>query len=146
LIDAELARSLGQATAALRQARYVVALTGAGVSVESGIAPFRGPGGLWTKYGEPIPLDFKRFMADPRAWWETRMTDERENRRPEWKGFERAQPNAAHHALARLEAAGVLRHLITQNVDGLHARAGSRQVTEIHGNRYKLRCLDCGER
>jgi NAD-dependent deacetylase len=123
-----------------------VALTGAGVSVESGIAPFRGPGGLWTKYGDPSPLDFRRFMADPAAWWENRLTDERENRRPEWRDFDLAQPNPAHHALARLETLGVLHHLITQNVDGLHQRAGSRSVTEIHGNRYRLRCTGCGVR
>ncbi|MSQ27429.1 MAG: hypothetical protein EXR51_04735 [Dehalococcoidia bacterium] len=146
MLGPDLARTLDLAAAAVRQARYVVALTGAGVSVESGIAPFRGPGGIWTKYGEPSPLDFKRFTADPRAWWESRVADERENRRPEWKDFERAQPNPAHIALARLELTGVLRHLITQNVDGLHARAGSRRITEIHGNRYRLRCLDCGER
>ena len=139
-------QALAKAVAALKSARYLVALTGAGISVESGIAPFRGPGGLWTKYGEPSAQDYQRFLADPKAWWEARLEDERSNRRPEFKAYDAAEPNPAHHALAALETHGVLQHLITQNVDGLHHRAGSQALTEIHGNRYKLRCLECGAR
>jgi len=119
---------------------YVTALTGAGVSVESGIPPFRGPGGLWTRFGEP-PMDgYRRFLADPKRWWEERL------KRMEGgltQSIFRAQPNPGHHALAELERLGVLKALITQNIDDLHNKAGSRRVLEIHGNIYKLRCIEC---
>ena len=125
-------------------AEYVVALTGAGVSVESGIRPFRGPGGLWTERGEP-PMDgYARLLADPKAYWENRLRPRRRG------GFGRsltdARPNPGHHALAEMEEMGLLKVLITQNVDDLHNRAGSLNVLEIHGNRTKLRCLSCNAR
>lgn len=123
-------------------AEYVVALTGAGVSVESGIRPFRGPGGIWTERGEP-PMDgYRRLLADPKAYWERRV-------RPGRRGglsMGDAEPNPGHHALAEMEEMGVLRALITQNIDDLHNRAGSRNVLEIHGNRTKLRCVSCNAR
>ncbi len=141
----ELEPQLTRAAEALVSARYVVALVGAGISVESGIPPFRGAGGLWTKHGQP-PLDgYQRMLADPAAYWEGVLA-----RRETDDGFTRAireaTPNAAHGALARLEALGVLKHLITQNIDNLHFEAGSVSVTEIHGNRTKLRCITCGGR
>jgi NAD-dependent deacetylase len=125
--------------------RYVIALVGAGISVESGIPPFRGKGGLWTKHGEP-PMDgYQRFLADPAEHWrqmlERRATDDEFSR-----ALRDARPNAAHVALARLESIGVLRHTISQNIDNLHFEAGSLAVTEIHGNRTKVRCIDCGAR
>jgi len=124
--------------------RYVIALTGAGVSVESGIRPFRGPGGLWTEHGEP-PMDgYRRFEADPKGYWEERLDPAR--MRMFGDSFEAARPNAGHHAFAELEAMGILRALITQNIDNLHAEAGNRRVLEIHGNRLKLRCIRCGSR
>ena len=134
---------LEQAAQAMVRSRYVVALTGAGVSVESGIAPFRGPGGLWTKYGEPDMRGYERFIADPKAWWETRLSGEDVRNRPELRGFEDARPNPGHYALAELEQMGILRYLITQNVDDLHYQAGNHRVAEIHGNRRKLRCIGC---
>ena len=137
---------LRRAAEALLSAHNLAALTGAGISVESGISPFRGPGGLWTKYGEPDKRDYQRFLADPKAWWETRLADEAQQRRPELRSFDAARPNPAHVALAQLEQMGILQRLITQNVDGLHLQAGSRNVTEIHGNRYQLRCIACGSR
>ncbi len=138
--------ALDQATRAIARSRYIIALTGAGVSVESGIAPFRGPGGLWTKYGEPDMRGYDRFLADPKAWWQARLSGEDTRNRPELRGFEDAQPNPSHYALAQLEQLGVLRHLVTQNVDNLHYAAGSVRVSEIHGNRTKLRCIGCGQR
>ena len=138
--------ALDQATRAIARAQYVIALTGAGVSVESGIAPFRGPGGLWTKYGEPDMNGYQRFLADPKAWWEARLSGEDARGRPELRGFDNAQPNPSHYALAELEQMGVLRCLITQNVDNLHYAAGSLRVAEIHGNRTKLRCIACNGR
>lgn len=134
-----------QAAAALiLSADYVVALTGAGVSVESGIPPFRGPGGLWTKYGEP-PMDgYRRFLADPKGYWEERLKPKR--RRRMGTSILEARPNPGHYALSEMEGMGLLMTLITQNIDNLHTAAGSRNVLEIHGNVHKLRCIGCGAR
>lgn len=123
---------------------YVVALTGAGVSVESGIRPFRGPGGLWTEYGEP-PMDgWRRFLADPKAYWEQRLNPTK--RRRTGISIHEARPNLGHLALAEMEGMGLLRAVITQNIDNLHFAAGSHKVLEIHGNVHKLRCVECGAR
>jgi NAD-dependent deacetylase len=134
-----------RAAAIIRQARHVVALTGAGLSVESGIPPFRGPGGLWTKHGEPPMNGFQRFLADPAAAWRERLSPTGPMREL-WNTLQAATPNPGHHALARLEAMGVLRCLITQNIDNLHRAAGSVRVAEIHGNVLLVRCLDCVSR
>jgi len=139
--------AIAEAAERVRAAEHVVALTGAGLSVESGIPPFRGPGGLWTKHGEP-PMDgYQRFLRDPVAAWRARLDPEKEP----WlqalvETLGRAEPNAGHHALAALEADGVLACTITQNIDGLHAAAGSRALAEIHGNHTLLRCLECVRR
>src|SRR5438270_2807546 len=139
------ADALERAAECLARARYAIALTGAGLSVESGIPPFRGPGGLWTKHGEP-PMDgYQRAMADPTKHWRE-MLARRAGDDEFVRAIREARPNAAHHALARLEAMGVLKHTISQNIDNLHFEAGSVSVTEIHGNRTKLRCIDCGAR
>jgi NAD-dependent deacetylase len=122
--------------------RYVIAMTGAGVSVESGVPPFRGPGGLWTKHGEP-PMDaYQRFLADPKGYWEERLKAPSEI----VLALARAQPNAGHAALVELERIGLLRHLITQNIDNLHRAAGHQRISEIHGNAQLLRCISCGQR
>jgi NAD-dependent deacetylase len=128
---------LGQAAAALRKARRVLALTGAGVSAESGVPTFRGPEGLWRQFRPEDLATPQAFARDPGLVWE-------------WYGWRREKiagcaPNAAHHALAALDrrAPGFL--LATQNVDGLHARAGSARMLELHGNLWRLRCTGCGE-
>jgi NAD-dependent protein deacetylase/lipoamidase len=141
----DLNTHLDRAAAALLRARYVIALVGAGISVESGIPPFRGKGGLWTKHGEP-PMDgYQRFMADPAAGWRDMLARRATN--DEFShAIASAQPNAAHHALARLEEIGVLQHTISQNIDNLHFVAGNVAVTEIHGNRTKVRCINCDAR
>ena len=133
-----------EAAALVLSSNYLVALTGAGVSVESGIAPFRGPGGLWTKYGEPPMNGYRRFLADPKGYWEERLGPRK--RRRLGVPIDEADPNPGHFALAEMERMGLLRVLITQNVDNLHFVAGNRNVIEIHGNSYKLRCVDCGSR
>jgi len=136
---------LDSAANALASARYAIALVGAGISVESGIPPFRGAGGLWTKHGEP-PMDgYRRAMEDLRGYWES-MLARRQSDDEFTRAIREARPNPAHFALARLEAMGVLKHTITQNIDNLHVEAGQLAVTEIHGNRTKLRCIDCGAR
>lgn len=141
-LDAQIAR----AAAAVREASHGVALTGAGLSVESGIPPFRGPGGLWTRYGEP-PMDgYQRFLRDPAGAWRERL----QPTAPWAKGLAAtlaaAKPNPGHLALAELERLGYCAGLITQNIDDLHRQAGSRNLLEIHGNHFLLRCIECGTR
>lgn len=132
-----------RAAEAVVRAKYPIALTGAGMSVESGIPPFRGPGGLWTKHGEPPMNGFQIFMADPRKGWEDRLKPRYEEL---WKPLRVAKPNPGHYALAELEKLGVLRFLITQNVDDLHRQAGTKALAEIHGNYKLIRCLECNAR
>lgn len=134
-----------EAARCLVDAAYAIALTGAGLSVESGIPPFRGPGGLWTKYGEPPMNGYERFLADPKRAWEERLAPNGPMREL-WKALEAAAPNPGHTALVDLEACGVLRATITQNVDDLHRQAGSRHLLEIHGNATLVRCLGCRQR
>jgi NAD-dependent deacetylase len=133
---------LAAAAACVARARYAIALTGAGLSVESGIPPFRGPGGLWTRHGEP-PMDgYQRFLANPRKAWEERLNPAGPMREL-WEALAAAQPNAGHTALVELEERGLLRCIITQNVDNLHRLAGSRRLLEIHGNATLIRCIAC---
>ena len=142
-----LTQAVEEAARLLVMSPYVTALVGAGMSVESGIPPFRGPGGLWTRYGEPPMNGYQLFQEDPKAWWERTRQDENQGHRREMRrSIEQAQPNPGHYALVDLEQLGVLRYIITQNVDNLHLKAGNRGVAEIHGNRTKLRCIDCNLR
>lgn len=141
-LDAEIARAAGL----LRAARSCVALTGAGLSVESGIPPFRGPGGLWTRYGEP-PMDgYQRFLHDPVKAWRERLNPTEGWARGLRDTLAAARPNPGHAALAALEKHGLLDCVITQNVDDLHRQAGSRRLLEIHGNHRWLRCIECHRR
>ncbi|OGL19458.1 MAG: NAD-dependent deacetylase [Candidatus Rokubacteria bacterium RIFCSPLOWO2_12_FULL_71_22] len=123
-------------------AERIVALTGAGISTDSGIPDFRGPQGVWTRNPDAERLaTLQHYVADPdvrRRAWQSRLHS------PTWT----AQPNAGHRALVTLERLGKLETLITQNVDGLHQRAGSSpaRVVEIHGTMHQVACLDCGER
>lgn len=122
----------------LRSGR-TVALTGAGISVESGIPPFRGKGGLWEKVD---PMEFghiEMFERDPAKVWQILIRDLK-------SVIDRAEPNDAHAGLAKLERMGLLEAVITQNVDGLHQMAGSSDVVEFHGNAAWQRCMDCGTR
>ena len=133
-------KALIQRTAeALVQAQSAVALTGAGVSIESGIPPFRGPGGLWEKMDPFEVAHIDAFRRNPEKVWKLLL-----------KGMQAflvsARPNAGHTGLARLEEWGYLRAVITQNVDGLHQAAGSRDVIEFHGSFAWQRCMDCGSR
>jgi len=141
-LDAEIERAAG----VISQARRSMALTGAGLSVESGIPPFRGPGGLWTKYGEP-PLDgYQRFVADPASAWRERLHPTAPWAKALRDTLAAAKPNAGHRALAELERIGRCSSVITQNVDDLHGQAGTRNLLEIHGNHRLLRCIGCMRR
>lgn len=121
-------------------AKRVVVLTGAGMSTDSGIPDFRGPQGVWTRNPAAEKLsDIRYYVADPeirKASWQSRLTH------PAWG----AEPNAGHLALVSLERRGKLHALITQNIDGLHLRAGNSPdlVIEVHGNVHKAMCLSCG--
>ncbi|MBI1886585.1 MAG: NAD-dependent deacylase [Chloroflexi bacterium] len=140
-----LAEAVEEAARLVVASSHVVALVGAGLSVESGIPPFRGPGGLWTKYGEPDMRGYERFVSDPKQWWEERISGSAAYRELV-ESLSQAQPNPGHHALKELEDLGYLKHIITQNIDNLHQVAGSHNITEIHGNRTKLRCITCNSR
>ena len=115
-----------------------VALTGAGISVDSGIPAFRGTQGLWEKYDPAEYAHIDAFLANPAKVW-TMLEQMAEI-------IAMAQPNPAHNGLAELERMGHLNAVITQNVDNLHQRAGSRNVVEFHGNGNTLVCLSCGRR
>jgi len=130
---------LGKVAGWLRHAHYVTALTGAGISTESGIPDFRGPQGVWTKNpAAEKTATLQYYMADPevrRLAWQNRVKSEM------WT----AAPNPAHHALVDLERADSLHALVTQNVDGLHHAAGQSPeiVVEIHGNVRDAKCMSC---
>ncbi len=126
----------------IASARKVVVLTGAGISTDSGIPDFRGPQGVWTRDPQAERLaDLRYYMSDAevrKASWRARL------QHPAWG----ARPNAGHLALAALERCGRLHALITQNIDGLHLRAGNspERVIEVHGNLHRAMCLRCGWR
>ncbi|MDJ0789217.1 MAG: Sir2 family NAD-dependent protein deacetylase [Myxococcota bacterium] len=146
VLDDVLDGQIAQAASLVSGARSVVALTGAGLSVESGIPPFRGPGGLWTKYGEP-PMDgYQRFLADPAEAWRERLEPKEGWAKGLRDTLAAAKPNEAHLALMEMERLGQLDALITQNIDDLHLQAGSKSVLEIHGNHRLLRCTGCHTR
>jgi len=120
----------------VRQHRRLFVLTGAGVSADSGIPGYRNENGEWKRRAPVMLQDFLRSAAARQRYWARSMIG--------WPLIARAQPNAAHHALASLETAQRLHLLVTQNVDGLHQRAGSTGVIELHGNISGVICLDCG--
>ncbi|HLZ69077.1 MAG TPA: Sir2 family NAD-dependent protein deacetylase [Dehalococcoidia bacterium] len=129
----------------LHRARYAIALTGAGLSKESGIPTFRGEGGLWTRDGEPPMNGYQIFLRDPADHWRRRI-DPGASSNELGEAIERAQPNPGHVAFAELERLGYLRAVVTQNIDNLHRLAGSERLLEIHGNRTLLRCIGCEAR
>lgn len=124
-----------RAAEAVKNARRVIASTGAGMSVESGIPDFRGAGGIWSKYPPEEYATIHAFVKNPAKVWKLwyELGDQ----------FSGCQPNPGHLALARLESAGRLHAIITQNVDNLHQAAGSRRVIEYHGNSRRLVCVAC---
>ncbi len=130
--------SIERAAELLLAARSGVALTGAGVSAESGIPTFRGTGRLWSQYDPVKVASIDNFLRDPSVYWTVAK-----ERGP---AVLAARPNAGHDALAGLENAGHLVALVTQNTDGLHQDAGSRHVIELHGSGRTVQCLDCGAR
>ncbi len=128
--------SLAEAAEVYRQARHPVALTGAGISVESGIPDFRSEGGLWTVFRPEEYATIEAFTRTPEKAWRLY--------RALGRNLIDKQPSPAHIALFGLESAGRLAAIITQNIDGLHSRAGNHEVLEVHGEHQHLHCLACG--
>jgi NAD-dependent deacetylase len=127
---------LKEAALAWLSTRVPLALTGAGISVESGIPDFRSSSGLWTRYSPDEYATMEAFLDDPvKVWHFFRALG---------ATLEGARPNKAHFALAELEREGRLAHIITQNIDGLHEMAGSRSVLAMHGSQSRLQCIHCG--
>ena len=135
-IRRDITRDIPKAREMIRDASRIFVLTGAGISAESGIPTFRGEGGLWQSYRPEELATPMAFRRDPKLVWE-------------WYDWRRslianAEPNTGHLALVQLENEKEGFSLATQNVDGLHQRAGSRNVLELHGNIWKLQCTGCG--
>ncbi len=126
---------LAEAVDTFKAAVHPVALTGAGISVNSGIADFRSPGGVWTIFSPDEYATLDVFFKTPQKAWKLY--------REMGKGLLGKKPNQAHHVLAEFEQRGFLKGLITQNVDNLHQAAGSKNVLEIHGDHQHLQCLHC---
>ena len=122
----------------IRERQPCVVLTGAGISTESGIPDFRSPTGIWARYDPMEYAEISAFRRDPVKVWEFYAL--------RFDMLKRADPNDGHRALAALESRGFVRAVVTQNVDGLHARAGSREVVEVHGSIRSASCLACGTR
>lgn len=126
------------------KSKHAIALTGAGMSTESGIPDFRGPNGIWTKNPDAERQAYEsyfKFQRDPKAYWIERMTE------TSWLAdLIHARPNPGHLALAELEKMSILKCIVTQNIDNLHQKAGSRRVLDYHGNISLLRCYSCDTR
>ncbi|UCF99217.1 MAG: NAD-dependent deacylase [Spirochaetaceae bacterium] len=138
--DRQLETRITELVALVRSSRYLVAFSGAGISTESGIPDFRGPQGIWTKMR---PIELQDFLQDPtarREYWRRKIES--------YPQMLDAEPNAGHRALARLFEAGLLKTMITQNIDGLHQKAGipEDRVIELHGSNAYIACLECRKR
>jgi NAD-dependent deacetylase len=126
-----------QVAALIIRQQPCVALTGAGISAESGIPTFRSKGGLWDKFDPTVYASIDVFHQDPSKYWSIRGEFIR--------NYDDYRPNPGHMALAELESVGLLRRVITQNIDGLHGKAGSRSVTEVHGSLREILCVRCSK-
>lgn len=128
-------RNIEKAIEKIKNAKHVTAFTGAGISVESGIPPFRGANGIWGKY-DPKVLELSYFFQNPEESWQVIKTIF-------YEFFGKSSPNNAHIWLAETEKQGLLKAIITQNIDNLHQEAGSKNVYEFHGNSKTLVCTKC---
>jgi len=133
-----LNRDLLQAIKVIKESKHLTAFTGAGISVESGIPPFRGTNGIWNKY-DPDLLELNRFFQNPEKSWLF-------IKEIFYNFFSDAEPNPAHLLLSNLEEKKILKSVITQNIDHLHQKAGSKNVIEFHGGSGQLICISCGKK
>jgi len=136
MISQDIKNKLYQAVELIKNSSHTTAFTGAGISVESGIPPFRGKNGLWSKI-DPVFLDTSYFYKYPEKSWKL-IKD------IFYDSFAKAKPNDAHYVLAELEDKGLLDVIVTQNIDDLHQKAGSKEVIEFHGTYQRLVCTNCG--
>ena len=136
-MNGNLDKKIKDAAEMIKNANNVTVFTGAGISVESGIPPFRGEEGLWSRY-DPIILDLRYFYSSPKEAWIA-------IKKLFYDFFGQAEPNYAHIAVAQMEEAGMVNAVITQNIDNLHQAAGSRNVYEYHGTLKTLTCTKCGK-
>ena len=127
---------ISKAVSLLNSSNKTIALTGAGVSTESGIPDFRSKGGLWSRFDPAEYGTLGAFRRDPVKVWQMLA---------ELVEIVDAKPNPGHQAMAKLEALGLLTGIITQNIDGLHQEAGSKNVIELHGSVHRNYCMDCGK-
>lgn len=127
--------NIDRAAEIIKLSKHTTVFTGAGISVESGISPFRGVGGLWNKY-DPGYFEIDYFLSHPEHSWQL-------IKEIFYEHFGRARPNAAHICIAALEEKGYVKAVITQNIDNLHQEAGTKTVYEFHGNSQSLSCLHC---
>ncbi len=128
----------------LIKSNHAITLTGAGCSTESGISDFRGPNGIWTKNPEAerkANQSYAKFQQNPKEYWKDRMAGA-----SLLGDLTNAVPNSGHYALAELEKMGILKCVVTQNIDNLHQKAGSEKVLDYHGNISLLRCASCDTR
>ena len=135
LMEKSLLKRISEAAQSISESKHLVAFTGAGISVESGIPPFRGVDGLWSKY-DPQVLELGYFHQNPYESWVV-------IKEIFYDFFGKAKPNKAHTALASLEQMGLLKSVITQNIDDMHQKAGNTIVHEFHGNSQKMVCVNC---
>jgi NAD-dependent deacetylase len=135
LLNLEEQKKIRHAAKLLFKSKNAIALTGAGISTESGIPDFRGDSGIWKKYKAEIYGDFQSFMKDPTKFWEMAQDIA--------PTLFKAEPNPGHFALAELENMDLLKAIITQNVDELHQKAGAVIVYEVHGNINRFNCFGC---
>ncbi len=143
MIDAALDRALKDAAALFRRSHYAVALTGAGLSAESGIPTYRGTGGVWTRFGEPTIDGWDLFCQDPEAWWKISI-EHRVGGSEFSEAIDRAVPNPAHYAMAELEHMGRLAHVITPQPGDPIRSKGRRRGREGRGTRSRGRCWSGG--
>lgn len=129
----------------LLNSKYAIALTGAGISTESGIPDFRGPQGVWTKNPEAEKrayVGYQKFMENPKEYWKERLA----SGTGALGNLAQMEPNAGHFAIVELEKMSIIKCVITQNIDALHEKAGSKNLYEYHGSFAKLRCVSCNSR
>ncbi|SMB91750.1 NAD-dependent deacetylase [Thermanaeromonas toyohensis ToBE] len=133
----DLFEAVAKVNQILKRSRKTLVLTGAGASTESGIPDYRSKGtGLWQKFDPMEKASITALLTNPEEFYRFNL--------PRWSKYIQAEPNVTHRALARLEENGLIYGVITQNIDGLHQKAGSKRVWEVHGHLRTCHCLECG--
>ena len=140
----DLNNNIEIASKLITESRKVIVMTGAGISVDSGVPTFQGTEGLWARFGKPKMNAYSEFLKNPNEWWGREINHQRSPYVLELRNaIENSRPNEGHNILQSLENKKIINSIITQNIDGLHIDAGNKSVCEIHGNRNFLRCVSC---